>query len=346
MGVLVASTPASSMQPISHPISQHIVDTVRKSNATWEPVDAWLNPLKKLTAVETIGLAGTIHEKRINPPSTESLKNAFAASIVDFPREYDARVSHAQCKHAIRNQLKCGSCWAFSVAETWSDNACILGLPGVTNATVFSTEDILACASFGSGKCGGGRINYAFDYVVSDGLVTEKCMPYTSGNGSVDACPAEVGPDKRTCPIAGASWDATACTGQPNDLFTPELMKQGIMELGAVATGYTVYADFYNYKSGIYKHVTGKMLGGHAIKVVGWGVKNATATTNATNYWIVANSWGSKWGEDGYFRFDMSDTACHFGMGGSYNCGKTTTSTTTELMQQSKEAGTVRRLQN
>ena len=118
------------------------------------------------------------------------------------------------------------------------------------------------------------------------------------------------------------------------------------MELGAVATGYTVYADFYNYKSGIYKHVTGKMLGGHAIKVVGWGVKNATATTNATNYWIVANSWGSKWGEDGYFRFDMSDTACHFGMGGSYNCGKTTTSTTTELMQQSKEAGTVRRLQN
>ena len=51
-----------------------------------------MNPLKKLTTAETIGLAGTIHEKRIHSPSTESLKNAFAASTVDFPREYDAHV--------------------------------------------------------------------------------------------------------------------------------------------------------------------------------------------------------------------------------------------------------------
>ena len=69
-----------------------------------------------------------------------------------------------------------GSCWAFSTAETWEDNACILGINGVNNETTFSTEDLLACATFGSGQCGGGRINYAFDYVVSDGLVDEKCF--------------------------------------------------------------------------------------------------------------------------------------------------------------------------
>ena len=78
-----------------------------------------------------------------------------------------------------------GSCWAFSTAETWEDNACILGINGVNNETTFSTEDLLACATFGSGQCGGGRINYAFDYVVSDGLVDEKCFPYTSQNGTV-----------------------------------------------------------------------------------------------------------------------------------------------------------------
>ena len=45
---------------------------------------------------------------------------------------------------------------------------------------IFSAQDLLSCASFGSSKCGGGRINYAFDFVISDGLVTESCMPYTS----------------------------------------------------------------------------------------------------------------------------------------------------------------------
>ena len=312
---------------VTHPISQKLVESIRQSpNRNWEPVDSWLNPLRDLTSSEVVGLSGTLLEPRTTSLSLSMLKQAYEASTMSFPREFDARVEHAQCKHPIRNQLKCGSCWAFSVAETWSDNACILGLANVTNETVFSVEDILACATFASGKCGGGRINYAFDYVVSDGLVTEECMPYTSANGTVDSCPPEVGPDERTCPVDDVQWKATQCTGQPNDLFTTELMKQGIMELGAIAAGYTVYQDFYNYKSGIYKHVTGKMLGGHAIKVVGWGVKNATKTTNETNYWIVANSWGTEWGEDGYFRFDMSDTACHFGAGGTYNCGKMSSS--------------------
>ena len=321
MPLITALTVAAAT--VAHPISQELVDSIRQfPNRQWEPVDSWLNPLHDLTSSEAVGLSGTIVEPRTTPPSVASLNQAYEVSLLSFPREFDARVEHAQCKHPIRNQLKCGSCWAFSVAETWSDNACILGLPNVTNKTVFSVEDILACASFGSGKCGGGRINYAFDYVASDGLVTEECMPYTSANGTVDSCPPEIGPNERTCPVSDVKWKATLCTGQPNDLFSTELMKKGIMELGAVAAGYTVFQDFYNYKSGIYKHVTGKMLGGHAIKVVGWGVKNATKTTNETNYWIVANSWGDEWGEEGYFRFDMSDTDCHFGSGGTYNCGK------------------------
>lgn len=312
-----------------HPVRQDIVDAVRAHPVSWEPIDARSNPLALLSASEAIGLSGYHVEealaeeakrrkKRENTPR-ETLPGLGGNG---FPREFDARVEFPHCKHKIRNQFKCGSCWAFSTAETWEDNACILGLNGVDNETVFSTEDLLACATFGSGKCGGGRINYAFDYVTSDGLVDEKCFPYTSQNGTVSSCPAEVGPDQRVCPNKGISWNATKCAGQPNDLFTKDLMKGGIMQLGAVATGYTVYEDFYNYKSGIYRHVTGKMLGGHAIKVVGWGVQNATVNTPEEEYWIVANSWGEKWGMDGYFYFSFNDTDCHFGAGGAYNCGK------------------------
>lgn len=61
-------------------------------------------------------------------------------------------------------------------------------------------------------------------------------------------------------------------------------------------TGFTVYADFMNYKGGIYKHVSGAQQGGHAVKLIGWG------TDGTTNYWICANSWGPKWGESGFFR--------------------------------------------
>jgi len=65
---------------------------------------------------------------------------------------------------------------------------------------------------------------------------------------------------------------------------------------GPIETGFTVYEDFMTYKSGIYHHITGSMLGGHAVKIVGWG------TENDTPYWIIQNSWGTSWGEKGYFR--------------------------------------------
>jgi len=61
-----------------------------------------------------------------------------------------------------------------------------------------------------------------------------------------------------------------------------------------------VYQDFYNYKSGVYVYTYGSVVGGHAVKIVGWGV-----TTAGQNYWIVANSWGTSWGESGYFQIEQ-----------------------------------------
>lgn len=54
-----------------------------------------------------------------------------------------------------------------------------------------------------------------------------------------------------------------------------------------------------SYKSGIYERHSWIPMGGHAVKIVGWGVENGT------NFWIVANSWGETWGENGFFRIKM-----------------------------------------
>ena len=56
-------------------------------------------------------------------------------------------------------------------------------------------------------------------------------------------------------------------------------MQQEIMTFGPIEAAFDVYADFLSYKSGVYKHVTGDLLGGHAIKIMGWG------TENGEDYW-------------------------------------------------------------
>jgi len=62
-----------------------------------------------------------------------------------------------------------------------------------------------------------------------------------------------------------------------------------------------VYQDFMNYKSGVYKYTSGGLLGGHAVKMVGWG------SENGVDYWICANSWSTKWGEQGFFRIKTGE---------------------------------------
>jgi len=61
-------------------------------------------------------------------------------------------------------------------------------------------------------------------------------------------------------------------------------------------TAFTVYSDFMNYESGVYHHVSGTVEGGHAIKILGWG------TEDGMDYWLCANSWGTSWGLEGFFK--------------------------------------------
>jgi len=76
------------------------------------------------------------------------------------------------------------------------------------------------------------------------------------------------------------------------------------MKNGPVEGAFTVYADFPSYKSGVYSHVSGGQLGGHAIRIMGWGVENGTP------YWLVANSWNEDWGDKGTFKIKRGNDEC------------------------------------
>jgi cathepsin B len=82
---------------------------------------------------------------------------------------------------------------------------------------------------------------------------------------------------------------------------TPEEIKAEIYANGPMETAFQVYEDFMNYESGVYHHVTGALEGGHAIKMLGWGHEDGM------DYWLCANSWGTTWGMDGFFKIKWGE---------------------------------------
>jgi len=93
-------------------------------------------------------------------------------------------------------------------------------------------------------------------------------------------------------------------TGSVHTFDSANAVAQSIMKSGPVETAFTVYSDFENYAGGIYKKTSSRVLGGHAVRIVGWGEESGT------KYWKVANSWNPYWGEEGYFRILRGQNEC------------------------------------
>ena len=98
----------------------------------------------------------------------------------DIPKEFDSRVQWKDCIHEVRNQEKCGSCWAFAASEAFSDRTCIASKGAINE--VFSPETLVDCDKSDFG-CNGGELNNVWRYIESDGIVSDKCQPYVSGEG-------------------------------------------------------------------------------------------------------------------------------------------------------------------
>jgi cathepsin B len=129
------------------------------------------------------------------------------------------------------------------------------------------------------------------EFLESTGLVSDDCFPYVSGNGTVPVCPTKC--------TNGGKWTKNKCIHKSTTIsWSPDEVKADLYENGPVETGFTVYEDFMSYKSGIYRYTNGEELGGHAVKIIGWGVEKNQ------KYWICANSWGTTWGEKGFFKIE------------------------------------------
>ncbi|XP_063959356.1 cathepsin B-like [Lytechinus pictus] len=255
-----------------------------------------------------------------NPPICKSL-----------PENFDARVQWPNCPtiKEVRDQGSCGSCWAFGAVEAMSDRICIKS-QGTVNAHI-SAEDLMTCCDSCGMGCDGGFPSSAWEYYKETGIVTggqfnsnQGCQPYLIPscdhhvNGTKQPCKGELPTPscKRTCEAGYAkSYKADKHFAESVSSIgdNPQATQTEIMNNGPVEADFTVYADFLTYKSGVYQHTTGSELGGHAIKILGWGVEDGT------DYWLVANSWNSEWGDNGFFKILRGENEC--GIEGDINFG-------------------------
>merc|ERR1712150_173056 len=244
------------------------------------------------------GMMGVHPENKLSlPPVRED--NYTEEQLKAVPAEFDPRVEWPMCDSIgmIWDQGGCGSCWAFGVATAMSDRVCIHS-PNNEMKVLVSPQEILACCSYCGFGCNGGYTSTAWTYwhqsgVVSGGLYgdTEACQPY-----SLEPCEHHVDGDRPDC----GDESTPRCKHECQDGYPTEV-------------SFTVYEDFLNYKSGVYEHVSGHQLGGHAVRMLGWGEENGTP------YWLVANSWNSDWGDMGTFKILRGHNEC--GIEGSVVAG-------------------------
>jgi len=261
------------------------------------------------------GLMGTKMDKNSDLPEVNH-------DGVSAPDSFDARDQWPKCESLkeIRDQSTCGSCWAFGAAEAMSDRICIAS--GQTDQTRISTEDLLDCCySCGMG-CNGGYPSAAWSYFKNTGLVTgglyddkTYCKPYSMApcahhttSTKYPACgPSQPTPPcKKTCSDAsGRSYNDDKRRGKSAYSVTGEKnMMAELSTKGPIEVAFSVYEDFLTYKSGVYQHKSGHMLGGHAVKAIGYG------SENGVNYWLIVNSWNESWGDNGTFKILRGRNEC------------------------------------
>jgi cathepsin B len=292
-------------------LSDDLIETVNAQQTSWVAGrNVYFEGMDTTTAKKMMGA------KKINPRLRPAAKVHDDNVVAALPTSFDSRAQWPNCTGPVLDQGRCGSCWAFGAAEAMSDRMCISS--GTNQFLQLAALDLTVNDMMNDG-CQGGDPGTAWLWGQSKGLVSEVCLPYgtweTPNAGPVPTCP----PAKEPClpnTFVNTPPSSSKCANGATYVNDKHKVKSvysltsvtGIMTdlvaHGPVEAAFTVYEDFVHYKSGVYKHTSGGVLGGHAVAIIGYGTLNNQA------YWLVQNSWTTTWGAGGYFMIARGIDEC------------------------------------
>merc|ERR1711904_115229 len=157
-----------------------MINKINSNMSTWwagrnEHFEGW-------TWDEARRLFGT---RMVNPEGVNMpVRSHDDVDMNEIPASFDARQQWPQYIHPIRDQQRCGSCWAFAASEVLSDRFAIATKKA---SPVLSPQDLVSCDKTDQG-CNGGRLPDAWNYLKTTGIVTDTCEPYTAGTGTSGTC--------------------------------------------------------------------------------------------------------------------------------------------------------------
>ena len=204
----------------------------------------------------------------------------------------------------VKNQGQCGSCWAFSTTGS------VEGAHFRSTGTLvsLSEQQLVDCSGkFHNQGCNGGLMDNAFEYIKANGgLDTEETYPYHA--------------HQEKCHFNKKSVGATVSGYVDVPSGDEEALKEAVATIGPVSVAIDVTEDkFMLYKDGIFVDNTcSNQELNHGVLAVGYGT-NTTTNGKEQDFWIVKNSWGSSWGEDGYIRMARNlNNMCGIATAASY----------------------------
>ncbi len=257
---------------------QELQRAIRQQGADWTAEE---NEISRLSSQEFKSLLGLKLEWDLivkAPGEAVITESSYKAQL---PAKFDWRDYKGSSYVTPIKRQRCGDCWAHSAAATLESRLMIDG-----EGPLDLSEQLMVSSCYPNGSCGGGPIVDATRFLVDVGLPEESCYPYLGSNSSCsDACGGW-----RNITYQSTSWTRVEST--------VEALKTAVYARGPVNTAYMVYADFSKYRGGVYEYTSGGLQGGHGVVIVGYD--------DNQQCFIVKNSWGKNWGENGYFRIAYS----------------------------------------